>query len=351
MNNENRYKNFNGQDFIKLLNNAFVFLAKNKNMIALGYAESFWSGYNNSATREMAFDNNGYITLDESQVKVTMRGNNDYYTLKPHIHGIEVSNTKFFDDLNNKIEGLTQNQRKYLYNLVFKCSLSLSKEKIHKLIKFLSEYSILGFSGRSTFIIKKIDYCKKTLELIEHRQQIKRLENEEKDLLSKLERNRLEQERQRNLITTLSNKEEDNKITFAVYRPHNLNLICKGMEVDKETFNVEMFKGFRYFSPVDIKSGSYDMLCAICDFKVIGVIKYNQCTLRKYTNVGISYIDVNKDYQNQGIATKLLENLNKNLKEYSKIESSFLTNEGKQAKLDKKMKEILTKAVSIKFVK
>lgn len=109
----------------------------------------------------------------------------------------------------------------------------------------------------------------------------------------------------------------------------------KELEIDNKNFNIPMYEGFCYFSPLDLEDKD-DTIFIVheCDDIITGILKLGLTTEKKKSVRYVSYVNVHKDYRKQGIATKLYKAINDIDLETDTIINSFLTKLGKEAKLN-----------------
>ena len=144
------------------------------------------------------------------------------------------------------------------------------------------------------------------------------------------------------------------------------------MDIDTESYNINMFKGFAYFSPIDLNSDGSNFLVAVDENinQIVGVLKIKRYALsnHKYvseeeiinkfftnkTYIGVRYLDVRVDYKRKGIATELIKNIcniiNQEANIKTEIKLSFLTQEGSIAKLNQIFKKY-AKNIKISIVR
>lgn len=116
--------------------------------------------------------------------------------------------------------------------------------------------------------------------------------------------------------------------------------------------NVYHFKDFRYFDADNLigNHGEKDnnFLVAYDEnnpLLIYGVIDYGWYGY-EVRYIAVSYIDINDNYKRTGVATRLINELNNQFKlmGITKFELSSLSEEGKQANIDKTFKRLMTNA-------
>lgn len=124
----------------------------------------------------------------------------------------------------------------------------------------------------------------------------------------------------------------------------DLRGIAEGLVEGKNVNGSRVYEGFHFFSPYDLNMKSiteYYCVIAIDREEIRGIMLLYQDSYHPLT-YNISYIDVRKDYQRQGIAKGLYSELNGLLTPNNVVIGTDLTDDGKAAKLKKLRKEIIT---------
>lgn len=118
----------------------------------------------------------------------------------------------------------------------------------------------------------------------------------------------------------------------------------KSIKVDTGNFNIPMYEGFQFFSPID-REEKDDTIFIVCENKndVVGVLKLGITKERKKNVRYVSYVDVHKDFRQKGVGTELYRALNTVDLETNTIINSSLTKMGKEAKLNVIFKREITK--------
>ena len=107
-----------------------------------------------------------------------------------------------------------------------------------------------------------------------------------------------------------------------------------------------IFNGFHYFSTMNL---SESFSCEPPTFivskndnnEIIGVLKYGLYDKgNKWEHIGINYVDVAEEYQNKGIATKLLKKMDNIIPKESMIISSFIDNKKLEKQIVKMLKDV-----------
>lgn len=111
------------------------------------------------------------------------------------------------------------------------------------------------------------------------------------------------------------------------------------------------FEGFKYFSPMIFNQIGGDdklLICTDNSNNILGVICFGTYGYENEKYEALSFIDVNINFRNQGIATKLANKLNKYLNPiYDKFYLSKLTDNGKLCHMDEVFKNCINKEVVI----
>lgn len=127
-----------------------------------------------------------------------------------------------------------------------------------------------------------------------------------------------------------------------IVKAEELKKLCMNNEVE-EREPLKFLKGFRYVCKADYEEDERkDFIVAISDNIVVGVLKLGTIHEKKYKYKYISFVDVKEEYKNRGIARLLYQHIEKTLDNDKKVVSSFLTSQGKIAKLDKLLKQYVT---------
>ncbi|KJD43307.1 GNAT family N-acetyltransferase [Paenibacillus terrae] len=125
----------------------------------------------------------------------------------------------------------------------------------------------------------------------------------------------------------------------------DLRGIAEGLNEGKKNVNgSRVYEGFHFFSPHDFNMASimeYYCIIAIEGVDVRGVMLLYQDPQHPLT-YSISYVDVRKDHQRQGIAKSLYTTLNGLLSPNNVVIGTDLTVEGKAAKLKRLRKKTIT---------
>lgn len=110
--------------------------------------------------------------------------------------------------------------------------------------------------------------------------------------------------------------------------------------------NFYLFKNFCYFSGHHIFEERDDFIIAYDannPSNIFGVLKYGWYGFdEKY--LAVTYIDVNIHFRHQGIAKKLMQELNNQLPKYNTqfLKLSYLSDEGKKYNIDQVFKKYIT---------
>lgn len=133
------------------------------------------------------------------------------------------------------------------------------------------------------------------------------------------------------------------------FRPLNeLREIAGGLNEGKNSNGSRVYEGFHFFSPIDFNMASimeYYCVMAVEGIDVRGVMLLYQDPQHPLS-YSISYVDVRKDHQRQGIAKGLYVTLNGFLSQDNIVIGTDLTDKGKSAKLDRLRKKTITTCLS-----
>lgn len=97
-----------------------------------------------------------------------------------------------------------------------------------------------------------------------------------------------------------------------------------------------VFEGFHYFA-VSCLNATFDgenVIAAIEDGKVIGVLFFGEYGFPGSTQQALSFIDVHKDYRRQGIAKMMAKELYNHIDHNRPFYLSQLSDEGKRCHID-----------------
>lgn len=131
-------------------------------------------------------------------------------------------------------------------------------------------------------------------------------------------------------------------IDIKIVKSNELEQLCINNPKEEQE-PLRFLTGFRYVCNIDYKeSEKNDFIVALCDDIVVGVLKLGTIYEKNYKYRYISFVDVKKDYRQRGIAKLLYQQIESVLDNDRKVVSSFLTKDGKNAKLDKLLKQYVT---------
>lgn len=133
-------------------------------------------------------------------------------------------------------------------------------------------------------------------------------------------------------IEFLSNKEAEKIIS-------NLNL-----NTYKYNNNVMGYSDFRFLLDVDFLFDSNKFILAYDDINLYGVLKLVETTYKNKKTLGLSFIDVNKNYKRKGISKQLIKSFD-DINNSPVFLSSKPCEEGKKYNIDKVIKSIANKKV------
>lgn len=301
-----RYEGFNSKEFVILLNDMFNYLVKKKSKISFSNKYCF-----SNEVSKLEYDIIGDICFFNNHIYIQFQEAFNRYTFAPTIRKIifENDNHKVIDNIFNNLD---KSKKKYLYNLLYKIKINgFSREKIRKLLFFLNRnFNTIIYVGSGKYTFNNILLSKEEEDLKELRCNIKNSINKEKRLIQALEQERkLQEEYLINLKKIKENKKNKNNDNKSIYFREDCKILQK-LYQNTEQDNFDTFKG---------NISYHKCLYAIGEYKLLGIILYDSSKLRKYTNIVIDYIDINRNYINDNIEISLLKSFNYELNDTHKI--------------------------------
>ena len=121
-----------------------------------------------------------------------------------------------------------------------------------------------------------------------------------------------------------------------------INELSKNITIEIDESNIQHFLHFHYFSPSNI-SGDYEQfyICAFNNNELVGILKIAKSYI--HNDFSIAYIDIRKDFKNNGISKLLLSYLNNYLQEKTHILIYCFSREAKSISFNTKIYSYLNK--------